>query len=480
MTYLLHFRQIGLVISIALAATASAQRAASFPTEPWQPDKTILSVQGAAAHHTEFEMDVHHVYTLPELIDVAESNDPTTRVAWARAKAAANSVGIAKSELYPTLIAAASGGTFLNAPVLYNTFVVQDIGEFEASLNLNYTLLDFGARRSEITAAQAKLLAANLTFNYEQLALIKRVASAYYALINATGLREAAEVNLRDAQAVQAAAEDRLKNGLATLPDVLEARAAAARSNYDLQSAIGKEKCAFGDLATILTASPTKPFLIRPLSDLPIPESMDQSVEEKIETALSTRPDLLALIARSNAAKAEISHAKSAFFPTVEFDGSKGWLRAWGHQDQEPDTYAQTKTYEAKLSLKWTIFDGLRRENRFAQAKAEYVASQAEIHEKQDSITDKVYSDFADAETALEQRRAAVSLLVASNQSYDAALESYQEGVRNILDTLSAEKELANARAAEITARTQVLQSFLTLAFRTGELLNQTPKGHTP
>jgi outer membrane protein len=439
-----------------------------------------LSVQGAAAHHPEFEMDPHHVYTLLELVDVAESNDPTTRAAWARAKAAAKGVGVAKSELYPTLVATAAGRTFLNPPLLYNTFVVQDIGVFETSLNLNYTLLDFGARRSEITAAQAKLLAANLTFNYEQLELLRRVAAAYYALVNATGLREAAEVNLKDAQALQAAAEDRLTNGLATLPDVLEARAVAARSNYDLQSAIGKERRAFGDLATILTASPTKPFSIQTLSDLPIPATMDRSVQEKIETALSNRPDLLALIARSHAARAEISHSKSAFFPTVEFDGGKGWLRGWGEQNDEPGTYAQTKTYDAKLSMKWTIFDGLRRENRFAQAKAEYVATQAEVHDKQDAITDKVYSDFADAETALEQRRAAVSLLVASNQSYDAALESYKDGVRNILDTLSAEKELANARAADVTARTQVLQTFLTLAFRTGELLNQTPKGHTP
>ena len=448
--------------------------------EPWQPDKSIRSVEGSVAQSHEYEMDRQHVYTLPELIDVAESNDPATRTAWAQAKAAAKGVGIAKSELYPTLIATAAGRAFLNPPLLYNTFVLQDIGLFETSLNLNYTLLDFGARRSEITAAQARLLAANLSFNYAQLELMENVASAYYALINATGLREAAEVNLKDAQALQDASEDRLKNGLATLPDVLEARAATARAKYDLESRVGQERSAFGDLATILTASPTKPFSIQPLNSLPIPDAMNRSVEDNIKTALSSRPDLLALIARSNEAKAEVSHARSAFYPTVEFEGSKGWIRAWGQQNGYPGTYAATRTYDGALSLKWTIFDGLRRESRYAQAEAEYAASQTEVHEKQDVITDRVYSDYADAQTALEQRRAAVSLLVASGQSYDAALESYKDGVRNILDTLSAERDLADARAADVTARTEVLQTFLNLAFRTGELLNQKTKGHTP
>jgi outer membrane protein TolC len=80
----------------------------------------------------------------------------------------------------------------------------------------------------------------------------------------------------------------------------------------------------------------------------------------------------------------------------------------------------------------------------------------------------------------LHQRRAATSLLVASSESYSAAVESYKDGVRNILDVLSAERDLAHARAVDVTARTQVLQTFMNLAFRTGDLLAQHPKGNHP
>lgn len=476
-TYQIHYFRLCIVTLALSAASAVAQRAPTSPTEPWIPDEHVDSLRLTTTTPHDFEMQTDHVYTLPELIDIAESNDPATRAAWAQAKASANAVGIAKSELYPTLVATAAGKTFLNPPLLYNTFVVQDIGVFETSLKINYTLLDFGTRRSEISAAQAKLLAANLGFNYKHLIVIQKVATAYYNFLNATGLRQSAEVSFKDAQSLQAAAEERLANGLATLPDVLEARALAARANYDLQNTKGNEEAAFGDLATLLTASPTKPFQVAPLSELQVPNELDQSVDQEIHIAFANRPDLLALAAKSKAAKAEISKNRAAYFPTLEFGGAKGWLRGWGQQDNEPGTYAQTKTYEAELGIKWTVFDGFRRENRLAQAKAEYMATQAEVHEEQDLIADKIYRDHVSAQTALQQRRAATALLDASGESYAATLESYKDGVRNILDTLSAERELAQARAADVTARTQVLQTLLNLAFRTGDLLSTQSKG---
>ena len=287
-------------------------------------------------------------------------------------------------------------------------------------------------------------------------------------------------MSFNDAKALQAAAEERKRNGLATLPDVLEARAAAARANYELQSTVGAEKTAFGDLATVLTANPVDNFRVQTLNDLTIPAALDHSVEEAIQTAYRNRPDLLADIARARADEAEVRHERSAYFPTLKFEGSRGWLRAHGQQEKYPGTYGKTYTYDARLDLRWTIFDGLRRENRLAAAKAEEQAAKEEVHEREDKIADHVWSDYANAVTALEQRKAATSLLTASSESYSAALESYKDGVRNILDVLSAENELARARAVDVTARTQVLQAVTSLAFRTGELLTQHPKGNTP
>ena len=444
---------------------------------PWQPQHSLFGNAPVPLYRHEVDLDNEAPYTLGQLIDIAEDANPATHAAWAQARSAAARVGIAKSELYPTVLASAAGRTFLNPPLLYQSFYLQDIGAFETALSLDYTLVDFGTRRDEVDAAKARLLAANLNFNNQHLILIQQVSASYYQLLNAIGLRKAAEINLQDARAVEDAVRERKANGLATLPDLLEARAATAKADYELQSDLGSEKTAFGNLATLLTATPVKPFRIQELDQIAIPDQLDQTVENAIENAYQTRPDLLASIEQVKASDAEIKMARSAYFPKLKFDGSKGWLRAWGQQEKYNGTYGKTFTYDAKLSITWTVFDGFKRESRLAQAKAEREVAVQEVREKEDRIADHVWSDYADAQTALNQKKAAASLLSASDESYSAAIESYKDGVRNILDVLSAERDLAHARAVDVTARTQVLQAFMTLAFRTGSLLTEHPHG---
>jgi outer membrane protein TolC len=175
-----------------------------------------------------------------------------------------------------------------------------------------------------------------------------------------------------------------------------------------------------------------------------------------------------------------VKHARSAYFPSLTFDGSKGWIRAFGQQYGYPGVYAQTATYDATLGLKWTVFDGFHRENSISQAKAEEKVAADEVRDRQDEITNQVWTTYSNAATALQQRLAATALLTAAQESYSAALESYKEGVRNFLDVLAAEDALAQARAIDVTARTQVLRTFTDLDFRTGDLLANHPKGNNP
>jgi outer membrane protein len=463
-----------------LSVGASGQKPPIAPNEPWLPDHHTLERHSTVVPMHEAVLNVEHVYSLGELIDIAESNSPTTRAAWNRAKVTAASVGIAKSELYPTIIATVSGRAYLNVLLFYQNVFPQDLGVFDTDVHLAYTLLDFGARHTEITAAQARLVAANLSFSNEHLILIRQVSEAYFSLLSARGLREASEVSLNDARTTESAAQERRKNGLATVPEVLEAKAATAKAAYDLQSAIGAERVEIGNLARAITANPVKPLKVEPLDQLRIPDKLDQSVEDAINTAFKDRPDLQADEARVSAAQAEVKHAQASYYPSLTFDGSKGWIRAFGEQLGSPGVYAHTPTYDATLALKWTVFDGFRRENSIRQAKAEEKEATEEVHDRQDEITNQVWNDYSNAATALQQREAATALLTASQESYSAALESYKDGVRNFLDVLAAEDALAQARAIDVTARTQVLQTFSDLEFRTGDLLANHPKGKNP
>jgi len=60
-------------------------------------------------------------YNLAELIDIAERNNPETRVAWERARQAAAAVGLSESAYYPFLVASAAAGydrAFIPFPTL--------------------------------------------------------------------------------------------------------------------------------------------------------------------------------------------------------------------------------------------------------------------------------------------------------------------------------------------------------------------------
>ena len=180
------------------------------------------------------------------------------------------SSGIARSELYPTLAAVALSGVDRQEIPLGSQFYRFTVPATQVSLDLNYTIFDFGARRGRIDTESARVLAANFSFNDVHRKLIFQVQQAYYRLLNASAQDTAARASLANAEAVQEAAEERLQNGLATLPDVLEARSATAQSQYDLQAVLGAEETARGDLATALGAPAATPIRVEPLINVAV------------------------------------------------------------------------------------------------------------------------------------------------------------------------------------------------------------------
>jgi outer membrane protein TolC len=425
----------------------------------------------AAKPHEIVNLDPGKIYTLAELIDLAEQHNPETRVAWEDAKSKAAALGIARSALYPTMSAVALAISLRQAALIGEFFHRQTEAFFEPLLQVEYLVFDIGGRSGEIDAAKANLLASDLAFNDTHRRIIYEVASAYYRLLNAEGQRQAAEVSLENAKTVDEDAKARLANGLATKPDELEAAAARAQADFDLQARIGTVDIARGDLATAIGITPGTVFKVEGIEQLKLPSAVADSVDREMDRSFSQRPDLLQQLARLRAADASIKVAKSTYYPSLSFKGDGGWARAYGQQDLFPGHYAQGEVWTAELELRWTLFDGARREYRVARAKADKRAAQAEIDALRDQIANQVWSAYANMQTALRQQQAATALLTASQQSYEAAHDSYGYGVRNLLDVVSAQKALAQARSEDIAARTRLLFEVTNLAFQTGDLI---------
>jgi outer membrane protein len=458
-----------------------AQSAPVSPDHPWH-SASEQQIEDAAKPFLEsrFSIESDKTYSLVELVDLAEEHNPETRVAWEMARAQMAALGVARSELYPT-VAAIALSQMNRAEVPFGTvFYRQTVQTFRVELDLNYTIFDFGGRAGRIASARAGLLEANFGFNDSHRKIIFQVAQIYYRLLNATGQEEAARANLTNAQAVQQAAEDRLKNGLATLPDVLEARSAAAQAQYDLQAALGAEKNSRGDLATALGARPTDAIQVQPIDKLVIPDSIADSVDNAIDRALVQRPDLMQQVTEIRKANASIKEARAAFYPALSVVVSPNAQTLYGLQQELPWAHTADLAGGLKFSLNWTLFDDGARKNNLARAQATLRAAEAQMRVKDDEVADEVWKAYSNVETSLRQRQAAAALLIAADQSYSAALESYNDGVRNLLDVTAAQKTLAQARSIDVLARTQVLSNLSDLVFETADLIQSSVRRSQP
>jgi outer membrane protein len=460
---------VPLVILVA-ALPVFAQSPPASPDHPWHTsDERLITNDGKRVRQPALPIESDKAYSLAALIDLAEAHNPETRVAWENAIAQAAALGIARSELYPTVSAVALTGVDREEIPLGTRFYRHTDTAVQVSLDFNYTIFDFGARRGRIDAESARVLGANFGFNDVHRRVIFQVQQAYYRLLNASAQDTAARASLANAVAVQQAAEERLQNGLATLPDVLEARSATAQSQYDLQAVIGAEESARGDLATALGASAATMIRVEPLSEVPTPESIGETVERAIDRALDQRPDLQAEVTGVRFAEAQRKEARAAYYPSLNLRANPSAQSLYLQQQTLRMGHTADLTGGVALSLNWTVFDGGARRSRLMQAEAGIRGAAAEVNAVRDSIEDEVWTAYSNLNTAFRQREAATALLDSATQSYAAALESYNFGVRNLLDVTAAQKLLAQARSADILARTQVLTTLADLAFRSGD-----------
>jgi outer membrane protein TolC len=492
---LLRFRPFHAVCAILLAAvTAQSACAASHegimppaPERPWAVPETArygaaaLGSEGArASGHAGVggpAIDPEKRHELAELIDIAQRTNPETRVAWERAREAALAMGIAESVYAPMLSAKATAAHQRFSSPLPKTlltpegFFVADTQFFLPGLTLKWLLFDFGGREATLDATRELLATANFGFNATHQKIVFDVTRAYYALNAVQGRVEVARASLKLAQTLQDAAESRRGRGLATLPEVLQARERTAQAAYELQESIAGETDARMTMLEAMGIRPTIPLRVAGLAGRALPSKVEGTAEKLIDTALAQRPDLLARVAAVRGREAAIRKAQSEFYPRVVVAGDLaqniGRLRTQGIPGW---SNVNETAYGAAVSIEVPLFDGGLRRNRLGVAEAQRRIADEELELARDKAVRQVVKAYEDFKVSLSRREAAVALLVASERSYDATMDSYRNGIATFVDVASAQTSLTKARTADTETRSAVFTAAAALAFSTGDL----------
>jgi outer membrane protein len=467
---------LGIMLGLTLTGTCRGQ-CSSVASTP-------QSAADCAAHATPetkiVSLDASHPYSLAELIDIGEHNNPTTRIAWERAKQSAESLGIAKSEYFPVLagIAAFGDSRSINPfPVglVSKGYTMVEVPFVQPEVTLDYLLFDFGKREAKVDTATAQKLAAGANFIQTNQDVAFDIATDYYNLVTAQERLQAARETLKTAQTTQDAAENQLANGRSTMPDVLNARAETAQAVFDLESAEGDEQVARVLLSEAIGVEPTPHILIDAQENAPLPESLNLTIEELIDRAIASRPDLAAQAAAIRAAGDEVRSARADYLPRITLSASVAQTSLWPKSDSGALGNASMPTWSATLGVQWRIFDGGARKHTLREAESRRREEQDKMTDLRDRTTREVWSAYIGFRTAVQKEHAAVALLTSATASYDASLDSYKYGVRTLVDVVTAQRQLAQARLSSVAARSGLFLGAVDLEFVTGNLLRNQP-----
>ncbi len=373
--------------------------------------------------------------TLAQLVDEALRINPITQHAWEHARVSATNWALSLGNYYPTITGTAFGGVAEADGQSVKGIDVFDRQAFGGvALSLDYLLLDFGVRSAEAEAARQGLIAAKWNHNQAIQDVLRDVTQAYYTLLGAKAHLAATEISLADAQTGLDAAQARLKTGVGTLPEKLQAQARVERVRFERQTASGQVEIARGKLATSVGWPANTPLTVAAEPDsLPL-NAISQNVEQLIEQAQQNRPDLAAFRAAITQQEAEVRKARSAHYPTMTATATAGWTTVNGFTVDGDD---DLRSYAAGLEISVPIFQGFVRRNTVRKAVAELDIARTAFRIQAETVIEDVWEAHHHFRTASQQIKASQALLASSAESYKAALERYQVGGGDIVELLN-------------------------------------------
>lgn len=432
------------------------------PGSSWKPADDITSQpENIPADIPEDLIKQGAKWRLSDIIDVALSNSPDTRQTWYAARSAAADMMVAKGDRYPEIIGS------IGASRLDNITSERRMGPsnngLSSSLGLTWLLFDFGGRAASIEEKRRTLIAADFTHNAAIQDQVFNVIEAYFTYANAKALEKALETSMKEASTALDAANERHLNGLATIADVLQAKTSMSQAVLNLENAKGSVKTIRGALATAMGIPANTPYDIEDIPMNPPVESMGTAVDDYIKIAEVNSPDLAAQRNRAEASMAHTRVSKSEIYPSL----SLGNTVSSAYSDLDSEFKADNS---AALQLKIPIWDGSIRRNRLLKSEQDAEIQKAKLQSLRQSIILQVWSSYFALQTSVERLKAVNDLMASATSSYEVALGRYKEGVGALLDMLSAQSTLMNARAQQISAQSDWYISFSQLARNTGML----------
>ncbi len=401
--------------------------------------------------------------SLAELIDIGLLNNPSTKATWAEAKSKAASYGQSLSKYFPEIDVEGSYEKERSSNVLPGFSQTFNQTTYTPEVNITYTVFDFGKIKNTSIAARQALYFADLTHNRQIQSVIKTIMDDYYNLELQKAELLALDKDLDTATTTLDAAFVKFESGAGSIDDITQ-----ARTNY-LQTKINfieQKKAIQFSYASLINNIGLPANIEISIEKFPEEVSTDiilTSVDSLITEAQTNRPDLLASEANLEENQANLNLAKSQFFPTItaDFDLGKDYYQKHHQEDFH---------YTFLLKLKFPLFKGFYDKNEVVKQKANFAKAKANLQKMELEVIKEVTNSHFSVKIASETLKYTKEYLETANKRYDIAILKYKAGLNDILDVLSAQSFLQDARKKYVQGKKEWYSSIADLAYSTGTI----------
>ena len=298
----------------------------------------------------------------------------------------------------------------------------------------SWSPLDF-ASIDKYRASGETVKAAEFNYHDARDTVVLAVGANYLLVIAQESRVEAAQAELKTAQALYQLASDQETAGLAPNIDTLRAQVqlqAQQEAVIEAQNDLEKQRIA---LARVIGLPVHQKFrLVNRVPYAPVP---DIALTGAYDLALATRSDYKAAQAQLRAAELRRAAAWKGYLPSVGVSGAYGVL------GYTPD--AMAPNYSAAATLNIPIFQGGKVQADVRETEAALKERQAQADNLKARIEQEVEDSILDLKAAAQQVEVARTGLDLAQQVVAQSQDRFAAGVTNNVEVIQAQQQLASA-----------------------------------
>ena len=404
--------------------------------------------------------------TLAEAVRVALRQNPEVQIAHLDVAESREDRSIARSALLPQAgLSVSDAATRRNLEAFIGRRIPgfpQHVGPFQtfqAGPGVSVPVFDltlwrrFQASGRMVNGTQAQQLTVR-----ERTTLL--VVSQYLGCLRGAADVRAAQSRAALAQALYDQAVELQKQGISTALDTLRSNVELQNEKQRLIAAETQRKTSLYGLAQLLNLDPHQQVELA--DEMSFFETPQFGMEESVESAYASRPEMKTLLAQESAARLEMRAAGAERLPKVLVEGN------WAYQGLS--AARSIPAYQYQVTLQVPLFTGGRIHAETAKARIELKKLDRQIDDLKSRIALQV-------KTAVEQLNAAQNEVQVANlgvelskDEVEQAQERFQAGVANNIEVTSAQDALSRANDNQIGALYRYNQARADLAHATGQI----------